>query len=67
MKKILITGAKGQLGSELNVLSKIYNQFEWVFTDREELDLCNLENLAAELTNIKPDYIINCAAHTAVD
>jgi dTDP-4-dehydrorhamnose reductase len=67
MKKILITGAKGQLGSELNVLSKIYNQFEWVFTDREELDLCNLENLATELTNIKPDYIINCAAHTAVD
>lgn len=67
MKKILITGANGQLGSELNVLSKIYNQFEWVFTDREELDLCNLENLATELTNIKPDYIINCAAHTAVD
>ncbi|WP_281324266.1 dTDP-4-dehydrorhamnose reductase [Flavobacterium sp. IMCC34518] len=67
MKKILITGANGQLGSELNVLSKIYNQFEWVFTDREELDLCNLENLAAELTNIKPDYIVNCAAHTAVD
>lgn len=67
MKKILITGANGQLGSELNVLSKIYNQFEWVFTDREELDLCNLENLSTELTNIKPDYIINCAAHTAVD
>lgn len=67
MKKILVTGANGQLGSELNVLSKIYNQFQWVFTDRDELDLCNLGNLATELTNIKPDYIINCAAHTAVD
>ncbi|PZX92474.1 dTDP-4-dehydrorhamnose reductase [Flavobacterium aquariorum] len=67
MKKILVTGANGQLGSELNVLSKNYNQFEWVFTDREELDLCNLENLASELSRINPQFIINCAAHTAVD
>ena len=67
MKKILVTGANGQLGSELNVLSKNYSQFEWVFTDRNELDLCNLENLASELSIINPYYIINCAAHTAVD
>lgn len=67
MNKILVTGAYGQLGSELNVLSKNYSQFEWVFTDREELDLCNLEDLASELSKIQPQYIINCAAHTAVD
>lgn len=67
MKKILVTGAYGQLGSELNVLSKTYNQFDWVFTDRDELDLCDLDNLATELSNIKPQFIINCAAHTAVD
>jgi dTDP-4-dehydrorhamnose reductase len=67
MKKILITGAKGQLGSELKVLSKKYSQFEWVFTDREELDLCDLENLLPELSRINPEFIINCAAHTAVD
>jgi dTDP-4-dehydrorhamnose reductase len=67
MKKILITGANGQLGSELNVLSKIYSQFEWVFTDRDELDLCDLDNLATEISKINPQYIINCAAHTAVD
>jgi dTDP-4-dehydrorhamnose reductase len=67
MKKILVTGANGQLGSELNVLSKNYSQFEWVFTDRKELDLCNLENLVSELSKIQPQYIINCAAHTAVD
>jgi dTDP-4-dehydrorhamnose reductase len=65
--KILVTGGNGQLGSELNVLSKIYSQFEWVFTDREELDLCDLDNLAAALSKINPQYIINCAAHTAVD
>jgi dTDP-4-dehydrorhamnose reductase len=67
MKKILITGGNGQLGSELKVLSKVYTQFEWVFTDWEELDLCNLEHLKTELTKINPQIIINCAAHTAVD
>lgn len=67
MKKILITGANGQLGSELKVLSKDFSQFEWVFTDREELDLCDLENLTSELSIINPHIIINCAAHTAVD
>lgn len=65
--KILITGANGQLGSELQVLSKYYSQFEWVFTDRAELDLCDLESLYSELTRINPCFIVNCAAHTAVD
>lgn len=67
MKKILVTGGNGQLGSELNELAKRYSQYEWVFTDREELDLCDLENLASELSKINPQFIINCAAHTAVD
>jgi dTDP-4-dehydrorhamnose reductase len=67
MKKILVTGAKGQLGSELNVLSKNYSQFEWVFADRTVLDLCDLEKLSSKLSSINPQFIINCAAHTAVD
>lgn len=67
MNKILVTGAKGQLGSELQVLSKDYSQFEWVFTDREELDLCDLDHLAIEIARFNPQFIINCAAHTAVD
>lgn len=67
MKKILVTGAKGQLGSELSVLALTYAQFEWVFTDREELDLCDLHHLEGQLSRINPHYIINCAAHTAVD
>ncbi len=67
MNKILVTGAKGQLGSELQVLSKDYSQFEWVFTDREELDLFDLEHLASKIARINPQFIINCAAHTAVD
>lgn len=66
MKKILVTGANGQLGSELRVLSKGSN-FEWVFTDYQELDLCDLKNLEASIAAINPQIIINCAAHTAVD
>ena len=65
--RILVTGANGQLGSELKILSSQYLQFEWIFTDREELDLCNLDQLVTELNNLKPQIIINCAAHTAVD
>jgi dTDP-4-dehydrorhamnose reductase len=65
--KILVTGSKGQLGSELAVLSKKHTQFEWIFTDREELDLCNLVVLETKLATINPQFIVNCAAHTAVD
>jgi len=67
MKKILVTGGNGQLGSELKVLSKNDNKFEWVFTDWEELNLCDLANLELAVSGINPDIIINCAAHTAVD
>nr|WP_288834200.1 dTDP-4-dehydrorhamnose reductase [uncultured Flavobacterium sp.] len=66
MKKILVTGANGQLGSELRALS-YDTAFEWIFTDYQELDLCDLENLATSITEINPQIIINCAAHTAVD
>jgi dTDP-4-dehydrorhamnose reductase len=67
MNKILVTGAKGQLGSELNVLSKNYRQFEWFFADRTDLDLSDLEVLSSKLDSINPQFIVNCAAHTAVD
>ena len=67
MQKILVTGANGQLGSEFRHLSNIDNIYQWIFTDREELDLTDLENLTYEISQIKPDLLINCAAYTAVD
>ena len=67
LKKILVTGANGQLGSELKVLSTTYSPFEWVFTDWQELDLCDLDHLQQNIAKINPQIIINCAAHTAVD
>ena len=65
--KILVTGANGQLGSELKVLSLIYNKFNWVFTDINELDLTDFKNLNNNLSKISPNIIINCAAYTNVD
>lgn len=67
MKKILLTGANGQLGSELKELSSHYSQFEWVFADRSILDLSELASISHVLDRIQPQIIINCAAHTAVD
>lgn len=67
MKKIVVTGANGQLGSELQKIALISTQYEWCFTDRQELDLSDLTNLEQKLTKIDPQIIINCAAYTAVD
>jgi dTDP-4-dehydrorhamnose reductase len=67
MKKILVTGANGQLGSELKELSSHYSQFEWVFADRSVLDLSALASMSNVLDRIQPQIIINCAAYTAVD
>jgi dTDP-4-dehydrorhamnose reductase len=67
MEKILVTGANGQLGSELNVLSSNYPQYEWIFADRSKITLDNLELLKNQLNEIKPTIILNCGAYTAVD
>lgn len=67
MRKILVTGATGQLGSELKVLSESYSQYEWVFADRSQVSLDNLSFLENQLELIRPNIILNCGAYTAVD
>jgi dTDP-4-dehydrorhamnose reductase len=67
MQKILVTGSTGQLGSELKVLSGNYSQFEWFFADRTQVSLGNLKGLKNQLETIRPDFILNCGAYTAVD
>jgi dTDP-4-dehydrorhamnose reductase len=67
MKKILVTGANGQLGSEILVLSSNYPQYKWVFADRTQITLNNLEVLKTQLNEIQPNVILNCGAYTAVD
>lgn len=67
MKRILVTGANGQLGSELSVISSKFAQYNWIFADRTQITLDNLEILKIQLNEIKPDIILNCGAYTAVD
>lgn len=67
MKRILVTGANGQLGSELLVLSQSYPKYEWIFADRTKITLDDLELLELQLKIIEPNIILNCGAYTAVD
>jgi len=67
MKNILITGADGQLGNDLRVLSGNSQQYNYFFTDVAELDICDKEAVTVFLHEKEIDCIINCAAYTAVD
>lgn len=63
--KILITGANGMLAKEVKERFSIGN--EVITTDVEDLDITDEKAVFDFVNNIKPDYIINCAAFTAVD
>jgi dTDP-4-dehydrorhamnose reductase len=67
MKKILVTGANGQLGSEIKMLAPHYPNFDFIFTDIEDFPLDQSEVIEANFKSIQPDIVINCAAYTAVD
>ena len=67
MKKILITGAGGQLGSEIRFLSTQYPDREFVFTDYQELDITDRQAVLAFVEQGQYYAVINCAAYTAVD
>lgn len=67
MKKILVTGANGQLGSEIKELAANYPDFDFIFTDIADFPLDKTEEIIANFKRIQPDIVINCAAYTAVD
>ena len=63
--KILITGANGMLAKE--VKEKFENGNEIILTDVQELDITDEKAVFDFINQEKPEYIINCAAFTAVD
>lgn len=66
--KILVTGANGQLGSEIQKITKEkQSPFRYIFTDYNELDITNEKSVNIFFHEQKPDFLINCAAYTAVD
>ena len=62
--KILITGSKGMLAKE--VIRRFHGN-EIIAVDIEDLDITNEKIVFDFISNLKPEYIINCAAYTAVD
>ena len=67
MNNILVTGANGQLGSELREIAPNYKDYNFLFTDVKDLDITNHTAVASFIESKNITVIINCAAHTAVD
>jgi dTDP-4-dehydrorhamnose reductase len=66
MKRVLITGAGGQLGKEfVKVLSS--KGIDFVALERKDLDVTNFEKVYRTLKEIKPYIVINCSAYNQVD
>jgi dTDP-4-dehydrorhamnose reductase len=68
---ILVTGSNGQVGQEIQELVKLnpqeFSNFNFIFTDRSQLDLSDNNSIKAFFQKNKIDFCINCAAYTAVD
>lgn len=67
MSNILITGSKGQLGTELAAINGQFTYFKLFLTDTATLDITNFSAVENFIINNKIDIIINCAAYTNVD
>lgn len=71
---ILVTGANGQLGNEMRIVSK-YSSHRFIFTDVNEveghqttyLDITDLQSVRAAVKAENVEAIVNCAAYTNVD
>ncbi|MCS7005908.1 MAG: dTDP-4-dehydrorhamnose reductase [Cytophagales bacterium] len=63
---ILVTGASGQLGNEIRLLS-INSSHRFVFTDKDSLDITQEKEIISFFEDMQPDVCINTAAYTAVD
>ena len=67
LNKILVTGSGGQLGQSIRAIAEDHPDYEFVFADRQQLDLSNEASVDDFFKHQTFDIIINCAAYTAVD
>lgn len=63
--KVLVTGGEGQVGSEVARLADA--DFQATAFDRRSLDITNADQIRQRLDTVQPDFVVNCAAYTAVD
>ena len=64
--KVLVTGAKGMLGSDLCPMLEDYG-YDVTETDRDNLDITNYKQSMEIISELTPDFVIHCAAYTNVD
>ena len=67
MKKIIVTGANGQLGRAINLQYAGSEAYELINTDVGDLDITKIDRVMEFARQVRPYAIINCAAYTAVD
>lgn len=67
MKNVLVTGAEGQLGSSLKKIAGNFPQYNFIYTDKDNLDICNEQELKAFFENNSIYCVLHFAAYTAVD
>src|SRR4030043_1286391 len=67
MSLILVTGGSGKVGRELQGYVPEVKDHTFLFHDVDTLDICNPDALDLFVRSNRPDYLINCAAYTAVD
>ena len=63
--KILVTGASGQLGKK--IIDALGVEHQLILTDARNMDITDINAVRNVVEKEKPDYIIHCAAYTAVD
>ncbi len=66
-KTILVTGANGQLGNEMRVISSGYHAFNFLFVTKDDLRIDDMDAVKNYFSSHSIDYCVNCAAYTAVD
>ncbi|MET7028784.1 dTDP-4-dehydrorhamnose reductase [Sediminicola luteus] len=67
MKRVLVTGASGQLGLSIQDIRKDFQELEFVFKDRSQLDITSEDQVKDIFDYGNFDYCINCAAYTDVE
>ena len=67
MKTVLVTGVNGQLGNSIHARISQYPGYNFLFTDIDTLDICDKEAVRKYVLENDVQYVMNCAAYTAVD
>ena len=66
-QKVIVTGSNGQLGKELKKIASSFSLVDFIFLSREDLPIHHFEMVRTYFKTYQPQYLINCAAYTAVD